>query len=374
MTGNKEENKIEEKNIKKIVCLIFITGVVFFAGCQTPSESTKDFGSIYPHALRGDVKTALEILDSLPNAELTKKQLEIKEKYYKRFKEQNEEVARKTEDPFVRYIIETFHNYWKKVFLRKSSLKKAEEVARNDLVEYLFANNLVEPNETKKNVRNNLDKHIKKILRSKGHYSIMSRTPPYRELMIWQEQTEQEYVIQLPEGEQRVKVVFMGDFLSHGWSEYATLGRSQAGGWTTKDAIYCLKSYDVSSENFRVSLLVHEGQHFADYKSFPKLKATDLEYRAKLAELSKAKETIYSLLKHFTDNAKYDKKHPHPFANYCIIRDLSKRLFDQDFVSDMKKWEAISHEKINEASAELLKRNTRQLKSAGAESVTDFLN
>lgn len=340
-------------------------------------EKSKDttFNEIYPHALRGDVKTALEILDSLPNAELTEKQLEIKEKYYKRFREQNEKVAIKTEDPFVRYLIESFHKYWRNAFLQNSFIKKAEKVARDDLVEYLFANNLVEPNETKKNVRNDLDKYIKKILKSKGYYSRMGRTPPYRELMIWEEQTERQYVTQLPEGEQKVKVVFMGDFISYGWSEYATLGRSQAGGWMTKDAIYCVgEAYDISSENFRISLLVHEGQHFADYKSFPKLKQhADLEYRAKLAELSKAKETIYSLLRHFKDNAKYDKKHPHQFAEYCLIRELSKLLFNQKFVSDMKKWEAISYEKINEASTELLKKNTRQLKSAGAETVTKFV-
>jgi len=104
---------------------------------------------------------------------------------------------------------------------------------------------------------------------------------------------------------------------------------------------------------------------------FPILEGVDLEYRAKLAELCKAKETIYGRIRHFVENAKYDKKHLHQFAEYCLIRDLSKILFNQDFVSDMKKWEAISYEKINEASIELLKRNTKQLESAGAESVTD---
>ena len=64
----------------------------------------------------------------------------------------------------------------------------------------------------------------------------------------------------------------------------------------------------VSGEKFRVSLLGHEGQHFSDYKSFPRLLQTDLEYRAKLAELSKAKETIYKLLRNFKGSAKHDKQ------------------------------------------------------------------
>ena len=132
------------------------------------------------------------------------------------------------------------------------------------------------------------------------------------------------------------------------------------------------KSYRILCST--ITILAHEGQHLADYKSFPKLNPPDLEYRAKLAELSKAKEIIYSLIKSFKDKAKYDKKHPHQFAEYCLIRDLSKILFNQDFVSDMKRWESIPYEKINEASTELLKKNTKQLKSAGAESVTELLN
>ena len=42
-----------------------------------------------------------------------------------------------------------------------------------------------------------------------------------------------------------------------------------------------------------ISYLAHESRHFEDYQLFPKLKSADLEYRAKLTELSMANETLY---------------------------------------------------------------------------------
>ncbi len=50
---------MEEKNIKKIVCLIFIMVVVFFIGCQAPSKSS------------------LIKIENTPNKEETKKLIEL---------------------------------------------------------------------------------------------------------------------------------------------------------------------------------------------------------------------------------------------------------------------------------------------------------
>jgi hypothetical protein len=339
-------------------------------------EKLKDteFDEIYPAARRGNITKVLEMLDSFSDENLTEKQFEIKEKFYKRFREQNEEIALETEDPFVRFIIEAFHDYWRKVFLGKSSLEKAGEKLESNVKEYLFENDLVGPLASLTYNWFSFDKRIKKILKSRGYYSIMGTTQPYRELMIWKEETEQEYVAQLPQGEHKVKVVFMGNFVSYGWGHYASLGKSQAGGWATEEAIYCVvETYDISSEKFRVSVLVHEGQHFADCKMFPKLWGADLEYRAKLAELSCAEDTINSKLKNYIDDSKYDKTYPHSFANYCLIRDLSRKLFNEEFVSNVESWEAMPVKRINEASAELLKQNTTQLKSAGPKRVTEFI-
>ncbi len=162
--------------------------------------------------------------------------------------------------------------------------------------------------------------------------------------------------------------------MSNGWADYATFGKYYAAGWATKDALYCVKkAYDISSEKFQVSYLTHEAQHFSDYDSFPLLKQADLEYRAKLAELSVAKETVYKLLKVFIQRAENSIENAHPFANYCVIRDLSKIIFNENFVSDVKIWEKLSYQEINEASVELIKQHSTALNNLGPKTVTNLI-
>ena len=92
------------------------------------------------------------------------------------------------------------------------------------------------------------------------------------DLFLWREQHERTYDIDLGDTRVNVKVVFMDDFLSHGWSSFATLGHARAGGWATREALFCkAEDYDVESESFKISYLRHEGRHFADYKQFPAL-------------------------------------------------------------------------------------------------------
>ena len=104
----------------------------------------------------------------------------------------------------------------------------------------------------------------------------------------------------------------MDDFLTLGWKDYATLGMTSSGGWAAKESIYCLTwAWNHDSENFRVSVLKHEGRHVADFKRYPMLDALDLEYRAKLTELAFADTTLISLLNNFTSNAASNPASPH---------------------------------------------------------------
>jgi len=202
------------------------------------------------------------------------------------------------------------------------------------------------------------------------------RMANYYDLLLWAKQTEKIYEITIPEGKVNVKVIFMEDFISNGWIEYATFGAKMAGGWAEKDALFCVKkNYDTSSEKFLINYLMHEAQHFADYESFPNLTSTDLEYRAKLAELSATKETIYTLLGKFLNMSSSDreKAHAHPFASFCVLRDLSKEIFNQEFVDDIKKWEEVSYQEINKASIKLIKQHTKDLNIEGAETVKEFI-
>ena len=115
--------------------------------------------------------------------------------------------------------------------------------------------------------------------------------------MVWKTEKDTIYKIKYDGKITSVKVYNIDKFITLGWEQYATLGRHYPRGWATSDALYCFAdAYDLKSENFLISFINHEGRHFADYKLFPKLKgigAADLEYRAKLTELSLLTKELY---------------------------------------------------------------------------------
>ena len=165
--------------------------------------------------------------------------------------------------------------------------------------------------------------------------------------------------------------MFIGDFVVRGWAHFATFGRSSAGGWATAKELYCLgDTYDQSTENFKVSYLKHEARHFADYKMFPKLEQTDLEYRAKLTELAFAKETLYRLIGRFAYRANDNQKSPpHSRANHAVIADLSKKLMGRPIVKSIDEWREFDSDRINAAARQLLNEHTARLKKEGAPNV-----
>ncbi|KAA3616868.1 MAG: hypothetical protein D8M58_17860 [Calditrichaeota bacterium] len=339
------------------------------------SEEPFDFNQVYTLGLHGNMSAALNFLDSIPNGELTDSQIIAKEKYIERFREQNEKYVYDTKDSLAINVVEMFHSYWKIVLLDDSYLGKADAELENDLADLLWKNKYLNNQISKDSLSKNLYVHLNEFLRSKGFYSnAMGKTGKFYDLFLWANETEKRYDIKLPEKNTKVKVIFLEDFISNGWSYYATFGVAFTGGWATKDALFCVKkAWDVSSENFKVSYLTHEAQHFEDNISFPLLSQADLEYRAKLTELSTAKKTIYEIIENFIKRAKNNRENAHAFANYCVIRDLSKKLLNRDSLTDMDQWKNISYTKINKASKSLLINNAISLKNAGTEIVTEFI-
>ena len=120
----------------------------------------------------------------------------------------------------------------------------------------------------------------------------------------------------------------------------------------------------MSSEEFLISYLAHEGRHFGDYKLFPNLKSSDLEYRAKLTELALAKTTLQETISFFINNSNSQSSNAHSKANYNVIKDMSTLLFKRGFEYDTSKWTKLSEKKIHKAAQKLLKKDTRRLQSA----------
>jgi hypothetical protein len=195
----------------------------------------------------------------------------------------------------------------------------------------------------------------------------VGRTGNLFDIFIWKVQKDTIYNTSINSKNNQAHVIFLENIVTMGWEEYASLGKYYPAGWATEEALFCVRSaYDLKSEDFLISYIAHESRHFEDYKLFPKLKSSkDLEYRAKLVELSLAKSTLYELLEWFSNNAVKDSESGHPFANYCVIRDLSKALFNKEFEKDINAWRKLSLKTINNAASKQLEVNTKALNVLG---------
>lgn len=303
----------ESHLLRKIYSFVILVMMTYqsnsspFEHAEITADSTR-FESVYLLGLQGNIHDALHLLDSLDNTKLTKKQSRLKQRYYSRFRDMDEKYDLKTNDVQIIELMKIYRGYWQKVLNDNSLLTKNDSLLTNQVIGFLKANYKTINNKTDDDLHENFTECLRAYLLSKGIHAATGKTGIFFDLLMHSKESEVIYDVTTPEDTLKVKVVFMEDILSNGWEDYATFGKYYPGGWATTDALYCLKeSYDLNSEKFLVSYLKHEGKHFADYKSFPKLTGADLEYRAKLVELSSAKTSLYELIKFFTNNSIYDR-------------------------------------------------------------------
>ncbi|SHG82971.1 hypothetical protein [Flagellimonas flava] len=327
------------------------------------SANTLPYQEIYAYAMDANVTPIFDLIDK---EALSEKDLRFKTKFEARFKgESDTQAAPPTSE--IETLISHFKTYWRKALLDPN--QKLERELGGKVVPFLMKN--YPPIRGKKVTRDSLGYFLRDYIRAKGLYTTDEVTYQGRliDLMVWKKQSSKVYHVDLGRGEiQKVTVYFMEDFSTLGWMEYATLGAHHPGGWTEEEGIYCVKkAYDVNSENFKISYLAHEARHFADKPLWPDLESTDLEYRAKLTELSLAQDTLYHLITFFTQNANKESDNGHQVANYCVIRDLSQKLFKSNFKTSPEKWKTLGTKKINKVARQLLKKNTKAIKSVGKE-------
>lgn len=339
--------------------LLLSIGFILIAFCVNAQQTKFTADQLYLLGLRGDVKTIIEkIKISQP---LAKNDSIVKEKYLKRFDLQNEQFDYQTKDTLLIGVLKIYQAYWKNALLKQVSMPTADSILAQQMTSYL--QQVAYPNVTRDSISRNFVSLTKKILNGRGFGVANGKTAGYFDMLVWAKETTENYKVQLPLNKVNVKVVFMDDIVTMGWEEYATFGTYYPGGWSTSTELHCVKStYQLDSEKFKVSYLAHEGQHFSDQNSFKYLEQTDLEYRAKLTELSFAKETLYNLISFFVSNSKNAKQNAHSFANYCLIRDLSKKLFNKEYESDLEAWKKLTVDQINNAAVKLLKEHTKLLK------------
>ncbi len=328
--------------------------------------SAASLDPVYARALEGDMRAGLAALDAIPLAGLGPAQRQARACLVDRFRDHKAQAASPTPgSALLPAVTSIYRAYWSRMLLKETDAAGGETFLRTRLEGLLAAR---EPGEAHPTLDELLER-LGKRLEAEGVHSIRGVTAPYHDLIVWRSETAKAHPITLPEGPTTVNVVLLRDFPVLGWTAYATCERSYTGGWATKDKLYCVAdSYDLASENFAISYLDHEGQHFADYKRFPKLEGPELEYRAKLVELSQSKETTRDLASTFAAQSGGDRSAPHSFANTALIRDLARVL--RVPVEAVPTTEAV---KIRDAAAQLYRENTARLDAKGAATVTQIL-
>jgi hypothetical protein len=360
---------MKTNNMNKIVFFFsgFLFGLNSFAQITQNDIVKIDYNKIFAYCLDGNITSALTILEHYDSQKLSSKDLKFKTEFENRFKyaEDKSDFLADRKSP-INELLKIYRDYWRSSLLDNS--KSYDSLLMRDLSAFLSSMYKLHTDNKAILQEDTIDVYLKKYISSfKFHTTGFGKTGKYSDLLVWKSEKDTVYRFSIFDEQVNTPVIFMDDFITIGWEEYASLGLFYPGGWTTKEALYCVrKAYDLKSEDFLIDYLCHEGRHFMDYKLFPKLTSADLEYRAKLTELSLLKETLFEIINNFIDNANYESDNGHSVADYCVIRDLSKVLFKVEFEKDISKWKKLSIEKINKSAYDLLKANTKALKKQGA--------
>jgi len=200
------------------------------------------------------------------------------------------------------------------------------------------------------------------FFKKRGYFVAFGIVAPYPNMSLWYKQTTRKEIVELPEGKVEIDVCEMDEVITRGWLDYLSMNKIGTGGWVTKKGCTYFKSvYDTDSDEFKVSLLKHEGQHFFDSKKYPKMKSTDLEYRAKLVELIYHKDEMKTFFNFMEQMASEDDRaYPHAYAERKIMQGLSHKLFGCDLELNRDLWVA-KGEEIPHASLVLLKEHSEKM-------------
>ncbi len=346
--------------LKIISYLVAAMYFILLYGCAAKPRF-EQFGKSLPNldpslyiAANGSASEALSSMKNLNQTQLTNKERHFLKKYSKRFS-QNFKPAIKTQDPLLHDIILAYQYYWHKGLL--------EQENQIDGMKSLFLSlsKIAEPLGYKKS--NFSESEFEKIhlsltpaVQLKGYNIKFSGVRPFLNVMIWKNQFNKTYNVNLISRQQKVDVTFMEDFLTLGWAAYATFNIRHVGGWATKEKLFCIKDgYDLNSEEFKVSYLAHEAQHFSDYLKQPSLSNYQLKYRAKLKEIETSNTTYYKIIEKFINEQQNSPKNIHAYASFLLIQSLEKSL-DKKF--NLKTYKNFDPNIIKETASKILGDNT----------------
>jgi hypothetical protein len=360
-----------KKKTRNILLISFsILVALFFYGSQNFSNDRQSYREIVSLAGVGDVSTAfikMEERKSFSNPIVNIIYQRWKKKMYARFVSKEEVFENISGNKIVNDISNIYREYWRVELMKPLPESRTDSILYKNITDYLLSNKLT--NLSKDSLLKNIkdDSVLKEIIEKEGFKVDFKYRNGFQEIFIWNKESINKYEVILPKVTVKTTVVFIESYFINGYDEFATFGDSQVGGWATKESatLYCNKgTYDLNSEKFEVSYLKHESLHFTDLNNYPNLSSTDLEYRSKLIELMYCTEgTIYDRISEFVSGAnKADRENSHPYANYILIQNLSKLIFNSNFNSDINQWKKVSVDKINKAASSLYESSENKLR------------
>jgi hypothetical protein len=325
------------------------------------TDAKTEFATGMDSALNGDMTSALPHFKRIDARGLNAKQQAALTGVLVNFNARVSRNGGDTLDPWTAKVLEAYQSYWSRVMMGRVTA----EIGERQLAETLAPLVGVTGESGTPIEMNALEPKIQEQIRAKGYYSLQGVTSPLREFMLWRTRDDKVYNVELPDGREAVSVAMLDDFVSLGWTGFATGNYYHSGGWATRERLFCVRaSYDLDSESFRISYLAHEGQHFSDYKRFPSLEGPELEYRAKLVELIYADTTARELLKAFSEQGSDKRENPHGYANRRMMSDLARAL--NVAVQKAAWWESIPPVTIRATALRLFNEDTQRLERGSA--------
>jgi len=250
---NNYQLPIRKKLFSNLLCLMFCHLGVYSQ--TTSNDSIKlDYNEILSYCMQTDVEPILDIID-VDTTKLNKKDLSFKLRFENRFKYSEDRDSSNSEPKTsVDSLVNIFKIYW------RSSLLDPDKDYDSLLIEDL--NLFFSHRYDTKNESFNLDSCITNFVTSEGYYSNgFGKVGRLRDLLVWKTQKDSTYTFSIKDEVISAPVVFLEDFVTKGWGNYATINQS-IGGWATDDALYCVtESYDIESDEFKIHYLAHEGRN-----------------------------------------------------------------------------------------------------------------
>lgn len=101
-----------------------------------------------------------------------------------------------------------------------------ESLLKKNVSDFLSAQFHAETGSININNYDSIDVNLKKYISSNGlHTTGFGKTGKFFDLLVWKNREDTAFTFSLHGEETGAKVIFMEDFISLGWEEYATLGR-----------------------------------------------------------------------------------------------------------------------------------------------------